>query len=241
MNRICSECSKSYVSVKHKKCSRCRREQWRAKRGLPPLAERTKGDEVLYAAVNRVENLSPDKIIFCPEGHARRADLKTEGRCNVCAKDTWRRNAGLPAWKDRQAGDTQQFRKVAQGNKVCRWCRKTHPEAEYLLDAPIPLVSESCSACRTEREIKPNRKKPLRYVYLTQVQREALLDHYGRKCRVCDEPESELAKPLAIDHCHTSGKIRGVLCNRHNLALGLVADSVEELNRMAAYLANPWE
>ena len=39
-----------------------------------------------------------------------------------------------------------------------------------------------------------------------------------------------------IDHCHASGKFRGLLCSSCNLALGKVFDSPETLRRLAAYL-----
>jgi hypothetical protein len=41
---------------------------------------------------------------------------------------------------------------------------------------------------------------------------------------------------LTVDHCHATGKVRGVLCRRHNLALGQVQDSIAELEALIAYL-----
>lgn len=41
---------------------------------------------------------------------------------------------------------------------------------------------------------------------------------------------------LAVDHCHNTGIIRGLLCRRCNLALGLVKDSVQTLKSMIEYL-----
>lgn len=40
----------------------------------------------------------------------------------------------------------------------------------------------------------------------------------------------------ALDHCHTTGKIRMVLCRNHNAALGMFNDSVEELQSAIEYL-----
>lgn len=39
-----------------------------------------------------------------------------------------------------------------------------------------------------------------------------------------------------VDHCHTTGKVRGLLCNNCNTALGLVDDKIEVLKRMIKYL-----
>lgn len=54
----------------------------------------------------------------------------------------------------------------------------------------------------------------------------------GRVCEVptCNEPSTQL------DHCHDTGNIRGVLCRDHNLALGYVHDSIEELEGLIEYL-----
>jgi Recombination endonuclease VII len=41
---------------------------------------------------------------------------------------------------------------------------------------------------------------------------------------------------LGIDHDHVTGRVRGVLCNNHNVALGMVHDSPEELRALALYI-----
>lgn len=41
---------------------------------------------------------------------------------------------------------------------------------------------------------------------------------------------------LHVDHCHQTGKIRGLLCQKCNMALGLLNDSVEILETAIRYL-----
>src|SRR5688500_397723 len=53
---------------------------------------------------------------------------------------------------------------------------------------------------------------------LTRAEAKALRE--GKCCRVCGTTEN-----LVVDHCHESGKIRGVLCRDHNIALGLFDDN----------------
>jgi hypothetical protein len=64
---------------------------------------------------------------------------------------------------------------------------------------------------------------------LTNESRDELLR--GKTCAVCGGTDR-----LVIDHCHESGKLRGVLCNNCNLALGLVRDSIGTLLKMVEYL-----
>lgn len=59
-------------------------------------------------------------------------------------------------------------------------------------------------------------------------------------CAICHQPERAgyRGKPrsLAVDHCHKTGKVRGLLCMRCNRAIGLLS-SQEDLQRAVAYLA----
>lgn len=61
-------------------------------------------------------------------------------------------------------------------------------------------------------------------------------------CAICGQPEARLnpvtqqPRAMAVDHCHTSGKIRGLLCTYHNTGLGLFNDDPELLRKAIAYL-----
>ena len=75
------------------------------------------------------------------------------------------------------------------------------------------------------------------------------LDEYLQKfknqngvCAICEKEEtttngkSGIVRRLAVDHCHNSNKIRDLLCNRCNITLGKIEDSVELLQKMINYL-----
>lgn len=74
------------------------------------------------------------------------------------------------------------------------------------------------------------------------AEREALLVAQDTKCAVCGEVvgfngRGGCARGCAVvDHCHTSGKIRGVLCGRCNTVLGLLKDSTELALKAGVYL-----
>lgn len=55
-------------------------------------------------------------------------------------------------------------------------------------------------------------------------------------CKICEKHQSELNKPLFVDHCHTTGKVRGLLCSKCNLGIGYADDSVNILKNMIKYL-----
>jgi len=55
------------------------------------------------------------------------------------------------------------------------------------------------------------------------------------KCKKCQHNRrAKYYKP--IDHCHSTNKVRGVLCNNCNTALGLVGDNISTLTNAVKYL-----
>ena len=60
------------------------------------------------------------------------------------------------------------------------------------------------------------------------------------KCAICNNPETTMlhgkTRDLSVDHCHDTGKIRGLLCNACNHILGEAKDNVKTLLAAAAYL-----
>lgn len=61
------------------------------------------------------------------------------------------------------------------------------------------------------------------------------------KCAICCKDETEYNKnghkfSLSVDHCHTTGKIRGILCGHCNKSLGGFKDSIELLEKAIEYL-----
>jgi hypothetical protein len=60
-------------------------------------------------------------------------------------------------------------------------------------------------------------------------EREALKE--GKSCEVCGSTSN-----LVIDHCHVNGHMRGILCNKCNVALGMANDSVDRLLELIEYI-----
>lgn len=75
------------------------------------------------------------------------------------------------------------------------------------------------------------------YYGLTVEDYENLLDKQKGRCAICstDDPGGRW-KTFAVDHCHETKKIRGLLCLFCNTALGKFKDSSELLRRAADYL-----
>ena len=77
------------------------------------------------------------------------------------------------------------------------------------------------------RERNPQRLK--RYG-LTREELAAL----GNNCHLCGVSGDE--RRMCVDHCHETGRVRGMLCGRCNTALGVLGDNVAGLLRAVNYL-----
>ena len=61
-------------------------------------------------------------------------------------------------------------------------------------------------------------------------------------CAICKKPEADndkrLGKPmrLSVDHCHDTNKVRGLLCNTCNRAIGLLKHDIGAMHSAVAYL-----
>lgn len=87
------------------------------------------------------------------------------------------------------------------------------------------------------------RRRMLKRKYgITPAQYDAMLSAQGGKCLICEEPETSVdgktgtLRTLAVDHCHTTGKVRGLLCSRCNTTLGKLEESPQLLRAMWDYL-----
>ena len=67
-----------------------------------------------------------------------------------------------------------------------------------------------------------------------------MLAQQGNKCAICGQPETHMrggkVKALAVDHNHTTGAVRGLLCSDCNTGLGKFKDSRSVLKAAIAYL-----
>jgi hypothetical protein len=94
------------------------------------------------------------------------------------------------------------------------------------------LCSEECS-----RKHKKNRELTDTFG-ISLLEYEKLLKMQEGKCAICDGIPQENSNMLAVDHCHLTGKIRGLLCMRCNRAIGLFRDDPQLLRRSLEYLEN---
>ena len=60
-----------------------------------------------------------------------------------------------------------------------------------------------------------------------------MLSNQSGHCAICINKDK---RKLAVDHCHKTGKIRGLLCSNCNQGLGMFKDNLDFLGRARNYL-----
>lgn len=89
-----------------------------------------------------------------------------------------------------------------------------------------------------EERQRKNFLENLRRFKISEEEYNILISKQCGVCAICGK-ENTCGRRLAIDHCHTTGKIRGLLCSKCNSALGVFNDSREMLSKAIDYLNNP--
>jgi Autographiviridae endonuclease VII len=118
--------------------------------------------------------------------------------------------------------------------------RERHPEQR------AAVVRENN---RRRRELNPERNRRisrashLRLAFgLTLEDYDSLLKAQGGKCAICGAEESwakssgDGSRLLCVDHDHSTGRIRGLLCAPCNNLLGMAREDATRLRRAAVYL-----
>lgn len=130
-----------------------------------------------------------------------------------------------PAKIRKRRGDKRQ---VIDGRMECYSCKQMVSVTEFYVHRAKTGYAHHdsyCNPCRKMHMI-------LRYVGLTKEDYIAKIAASNGLCECCGEP---YAKP-SVDHCHTSGIIRGVLCQACNSGIGQFKNSADRLRKAADYL-----
>ena len=115
--------------------------------------------------------------------------------------------------------------------KQCNLCQETKPTTEFWKG------KARCKSCI--KEVNPynperNRDRHLnnKYGITSEIYNEMEIQHNFR-CQICRVAPDMV---LHVDHCHDTGKVRGLLCYKCNSLLGYADDNVEILARAIRYL-----
>lgn len=194
------------------------------------------------------------------EMHYRR--LKRHGHFENTRPDDWGQRSKHPLWQTwkhmrrayavRGWDDFWDFVKEVGERPGIRFMLARHHETkpfgpanwywrEPILGAPDISTRERKNTYMREWMRKnPIRKKQydLKKLYgITLVEYEALLVEQDGKCAICGQKDEHFN--LAVDHCHGTNTVRGLLCSLCNRGIGMFRHSPDLLMRAVEYLKNP--
>lgn len=146
---------------------------------------------------------------------------------------------------------------IGDTSRECGGCHLVKPYSEFsprrVLNG-VTLYKSKCKACCAEQarawfhankaqHRETRHRHNLRALYsLTSERYAEMLAAQGGRCAICglDEPNAHgrtgTKFRLSVDHCHDTGRIRGLLCQKCNRAIGLLGDNVDLLRKAIAYL-----
>ena len=119
---------------------------------------------------------------------------------------------------------------VAEPPRTCTACGDTKAASEFHRKGAGRRRSTCapCTAIRTKdvpRRLKPPTEQQRRHWFLRSHYRisleqfNLLLDTQGHACAICGEPP-KAGRYLEVDHCHTTGRVRALLCGSCNSKVG---------------------
>lgn len=134
--------------------------------------------------------------------------------------------------------------------QVCRVCKKTKGIDEYGFHKRSNKHKTQCKDCakkeaaiyrleNKEKYLKTQTNSRLKQNYGLSLSayEEKLKDQEG-KCTICGttNPVNGHIKRFAVDHCHATGMVRGLLCSKCNKGIGFFGDDTRLLEKAIQYL-----
>jgi len=122
--------------------------------------------------------------------------------------------------------------------KRCTKCKSQFPLVRFKLDKTRKDGRSSwCKRCHSKQTLiyqqrsentakvsKNKNKYRLKMYGLNEDSYNALLKNQDYKCKICGK-KNDNDKTLSIDHCHETGRVRGLLCIRCNSGIGFLKDN----------------
>jgi Recombination endonuclease VII len=172
----------------------------------------------------------PDCTELLPQSAFGRNKTQPDGlsfyclTCNRARSNEWYRRRRRSLGKE-----VRDLSWVPDGFRWCPTCEQAVAHEDYVRNVALPSgFGTRCKACnnRLGKEAYWRRRYGM-----TKAEVDQLRARQGNVCAICDSPD-----PEHLDHDHSSGKIRALLCQRCNHGLGLFRDEPYLLQVAALYV-----
>jgi hypothetical protein len=196
--------------------------------------------------VHPVARVNPARVVVSAAPiPGRKCSVKTEKRCIYCKEVKPASEFHRHAYVTKRGWVGERF------NSSCKQCHGERAAARKKKPAYRAQQSEYVKRNKkriTERHREYAKSVPshVKHGYtikskygITGAQYAAMVAAQGGVCKACGLPPKQMRRGkgrLHVDHCHATGKVRGLLCHHCNVTLGLVNESSEILTALISYL-----
>ncbi len=139
----------------------------------------------------------------------------------------------------RVCGETKQLltefglRTNGRRRTLCRACEKRRAQDYYRANREKMNLRTSAYMKGLPKHVLRKYRHKSRYG-ITETAYEVMLERQEGCCAICGKRE---VKRLVIDHCHTTGRVRGLLCDDCNLGISRFGEDPAIFQRALDYLA----
>lgn len=167
--------------------------------------------------------------------------------CNApFCENTRNKNHG---WCPVHRWEREKFKVKAYKEVLPLWCNKRcdvhgllkssesyyHPSQKgYRCRLCVPEYNPEIQKKYNGRYVEYRRNHRLKARYKISIKEyDCLFEKQNDCCSICNSSED---RKLAVDHCHETGKVRGLLCTKCNIGIGYLNHSIETLMKCINYL-----
>lgn len=135
--------------------------------------------------------------------------------------------------------------------KKCSKCNKMKPDDAFnkrkVNTNDLQSMCKKCASIVRNERYNKNKDKEKNQSYNNRIKRiygitkdeyDIMYSKQNGKCAICnsDKVNRNKTDKFCIDHCHNSGKVRGLLCHNCNVLLGKLSDNIELCEKIIYYI-----
>lgn len=129
-----------------------------------------------------------------------------------------------------------------KATRHCKFCNTTKLVSEFYISYEKKparwSIRHKCKKCSREtRDSDWHKEYNLRRRYnISREDYDNKLKEQRHSCAICKTHFKDKTRSLHVDHCHTTDKVRGLLCYKCNTAIGLLKENMDNVRNALKYL-----
>lgn len=110
-------------------------------------------------------------------------------------------------------------------------------KAKYAADPEAKKAASRAYYSRPEVKARARDRWLIKEYGITLAEYEQMSAAQGHVCAACGGPPTGTSLGLVVDHCHDTGRVRGLLCSKCNSALGLLDDDAAKVQGLLRFIS----